>query len=451
MRRANWALLSLLASGAVLRLALIARSPGISFDVANLQLVALRFVASPLHTYDVNLLPAPFSVARWPYPPAALPLLALIQEIARTTGVGFSRLVRLPLAAADLGICLLVYVTLAARGESRRRCLSGAALVALGPCFFFVSAVHGQIDALAWLPGVAAVALWERNTEPHRALLAGLLIGIGAAVKTVPILLVIALLPTARTRREASLLLVSAVALPLLALLPFFATTPDGLRAVRDYRGVPGYAGLSLFAEPKLSYLFFRGAGPAFSSVVRVMRDNTTLMVAGPILAVGAVLWHRRVPAARGAAALLLIFYVFSPIVLPQYFLWAAPFLLLAGYQRATALYQLVLLPVLVASYLNQLLGRTSHFVVLNRDLLLYVYVPLVAIATLGFAVGVWLLVAGSGPSWRTGRGPHDRRVRTRRELPPVPPAPTDSGPRDRSTRGPGRAPPRRRSKPGSV
>lgn len=393
-RRFHRLLWALLGAGLLLRLGLIVRSPGVAPDIASLHLVAELFLADPLTVYDVNVAsPAQTAANRWPYPPALLPVVGATDVAADLSGISFERLVRVVLVAADLAIALLVRGALAARGAPARAQLAAVALVALGPCFFFVSAVHGQIDAVAWLPALAAVLLWDARSERPRALLTGLALGAAVAVKTTPLVLLLALLASARSRREALTLVAVTVAVPALALAPFFLAAPEGLTALGGYRGIGGRGGLTLLVQPELALLQLSGVIPELSAVTEFLLDHTALVLAGPLLLVAAALRHRRTPAPVAAVAVVLTFYLFSAVLLPQYFLWVVPFLLVAGFLRAAALLQLALLPVLIAVYLNLLDPQRREPIVLGRELVLYGYVPLVMAITAGFAVGIVVLL----------------------------------------------------------
>ena len=223
----------------------------------------------PLGVYDA--LPHVGDV-RWPYPPAYFPWVYASGVLASHGGPSLEFTIRLAPIAANLGIAFVVQDFLGQRGAERSTRLAGAALVAPGPSFLVVSGYHGQFDAVAFLPAVLALTLWERDL-PRRALWAGLLIGLGGALKTVPLLLLVALLPSVRTRREAAVL-VGAAALPVLAALAPFAiagTLPD--LHVFTYRGIPGAGGLSLVADPRIVEIYMgQGApalGPAFTFLVQ--------------------------------------------------------------------------------------------------------------------------------------------------------------------------------------
>lgn len=416
----------LLAAGLLLRLVLIVRSPGVAPDIASLHLVADLFLADPLAVYDINVATEMQSAAnRWPYPPGLLPVVGAVDVAAGLSGISFERLVRVVFVAADLAIALLVRHALAARGATAHAQLAAVALVALGPCFFFISAVHGQIDAVAWLPALAAVLLWDARRDRPRALGAGLLLGLAVAVKTTPLVLVLALLASARSRREAFTLVGATVAVPALALAPFLLAAPEGLSALGGYRGIGGRGGLTLLVQPELALLQLSGVIPELSGMTEFLLDHTALVLAPPLLLVAAALRYRRTPAPVAAVVVVLTFYVFSAVVLPQYFLWVVPFLLVAGFLRTATLLQLALLPVLVAIYLNLLDPVRPEPIRLGRDLVLYGYVPLVAAITAGFAVGIVVLLRrptappGLSSDWPAAPMTRSRRRAERRAAVP--------------------------------
>ena len=134
--------------------------------------------------------------------------------------------------------------------------------MALGPTFGMVSGYHGQFDSVAILPAVVALYLWERLETPSRGLVAGGLVGLGGIFKTVPLVMLVALLPTVRSWREAGWLLGSAAAVLVVASLPFLvATRATYEAAVRDYHGFPGVGGLSLVVQPDLAGAWLGGGG----------------------------------------------------------------------------------------------------------------------------------------------------------------------------------------------
>jgi hypothetical protein len=184
--------------------------------------------------------------------------------------------------------------------------------------------------------------VWELKPS-RRALLCGLLIGLGAATKTVPGLMLLALLPTAVDRREGVTLAATAVAVPALLLAPFLLADFNGATAVFDYSGAPGLGGLSLVLQPNLpaDWLTVDQLHVSGASQWLVDRQGLPLMIA---LAAAAVFLFRYRPAARdGAVFVWLIVYAFTPNEFLQYSIWGIPFLLMAGYVRTVIVIEAVL------------------------------------------------------------------------------------------------------------
>ena len=181
-----------------------------------------------------------------------------LAAIARATSEPFWAIFKLPSILADAGIALVLWWGLRLLGSSRTQRLIAVALVALGPSFVLISGYHGQIDAVAALPALAAVIVWQRGGE-NRALEAGALIGLAAAIKTVPLFMVLALRPTARSRREVAVLVFTSLIIPLVSLAPFLiADTHVTIHGLTTSKGVPGYGELSLLQQPHLpGYQYF--------------------------------------------------------------------------------------------------------------------------------------------------------------------------------------------------
>jgi hypothetical protein len=351
LRGSKW-LWILVGVGTVGRLIWAFASYGHYFDMESYRIVDNALLADPLHFYShvTFVVGDGIEQFRWPYPPLFLPWILATGGIENATGLAFSSVIQIPSILADAAITLLVYSFLRWRGAGERICLIAAALIALGPPFVVISGYHGQIDSLAILPAVAALIVWELAPD-RRALLAGLLIGLGAATKTVPGLMILALIPTARDRREAVTLVVAAVAVPALLLAPFLLADPSGASGVFDYSGAPGLGGLSLVLQPDLAadWLTVDMLHLTSASQWLVDRQGLPLMLA---LAAAALFLLRYRPAARDAAVFVwLVVYAFSSNEFLQYSIWGIPFLLMAGYVRSVLVVEAVLLVPFVLSY----------------------------------------------------------------------------------------------------
>lgn len=287
---------------------------------------------------------------RWPYPPGYLPVVLGADGLASLTGIGFERLIRLVPIAADAGVALVVAHLVGVRGASERTRLTGAALVAFGPVFAGVSAFQGQIDAVAILPALAALAVWEQGGE-RRALAAGLLIGAGTAVKSVPLLMLLALVPAVRSRREALTLVGAAVAVPLAALAPFLLKDAGDVVEHLSYRGFAGLGGLSLLVQPDFPAAAITKEGLPQNGALDLLIDAGGAIVAVALAAVAALVVARRPPPVEAAVVVWLTPLVFGVNFFLQYLVWALPFLIVAAGMRRAAAIQLLALPALIVFY----------------------------------------------------------------------------------------------------
>ena len=340
---------AIVAAGTVARLVVAALTEGLAFDVESFAVVRRALADDPLEVYGT------VGLYRWPYPPGFFGWIELAAGLERATGVAFVNWVQLAPIAADAGLALLVAWYLRRRGLGERVALAGAALVAFGPSFLLISGYAVQIDSVAILPAAAALVVWERGGRSAgdagrpsgwvgadgRAWQAGLLIGLAAAIKTVPVLMLLALLPTARDRREALVLVACAVAVPVALLSPFLLADPHGVWRLRDYKGIPGMGGLTLVVQPELAERWLTNpVGP--NAINRWIAGHSTLVNLLAIGPVAAFLLARRVPAPRAAAILWLAVWAFGTGFFFQYLVWGLPFLLLAGLLRAALAVQLV-------------------------------------------------------------------------------------------------------------
>jgi hypothetical protein len=333
-------------AGLIARLVVAFTTYGVVFDVDAYGLVRTSLGHDLLHVYsDTN---------RWPYPPGYFLWIAASAGIEGLSGLHFSDLVQVPPILADGALAWLVQDYLGHRGATERTRLAAAALVALGPAFAIVSGYHGQIDSLAVLPGVAGLVLWERKPQwRRRALASGLLIAAGALVKTVPLVLLFALLPSARSRREAVSLVGAAVVPVVLALAPFALADPGGVETALRYHGVPGVGGISLLVQPDLARVWMNEVPVAATGVTNALFHFGGAITGAVVLAVGAFLFRYRPRAVEGAALLNLALWAFGINFFLQYVIWGFPFLIMAGYLRQVAAAQALMLPATVLAYLR--------------------------------------------------------------------------------------------------
>lgn len=368
---------ALLAAGLLARLIWNFVTYGLAFDVDSYGLVAQAIDDHGLSFYGAVNEGEP--VPRWPYPSGFVPWIEVSQRLDRHLGLPFEHMIQVPSILADIGIAWLVQHHLGWRGASGTVRLVAAGAVALGPAFAYVSGYHGQIDAVAILPGLAAVVLWERRADASRALWAGLLIGAGAAVKTVPGFLVLALLPTARSWRERILLVGTAVAVPLVLLAPFLAKDYDGVRESLSYSGRPGLGGISMLVQPGLVENWFHGERFEYNAASEWLRSNASAFTTVAVLAAGLVAYVRRMPAPEAACLVWLAVFAFGASWFPWYVVWGLPFFLLVSVRAALALQVAVLIPMTLVYFGGDWLDQPQY---VYFPIMLAVWVAVLAAAT---------------------------------------------------------------------
>jgi hypothetical protein len=153
--------------------------------------------------------------------------------------------------------------------------------------------------------------------------------------------MVLALLPTARSRTEAMKLTAVALVLPFALLAPFAIADLAGVRSSLGYHGTPGGGGLHVLVQPGLADF----SGRALTGVSRLLQDLNLLLVAVTTLGLSALLRRRRVEPVRSAAILWLGVFVVGVDWFPQYLVWGLPFFLMTGWIAWTAVLLAVLLP----------------------------------------------------------------------------------------------------------
>jgi len=339
----------LIGIGVVGRLLLAFTTDGQRFDLQSYALVNSALHADVFGVYHQldNFSSPPYG--RWPYPPGFFAAIVPIASAAHHLGLAFTSLIRVPAIVCDALIAWLVADHLGRRGHSEVSRLLAAALVTIGPSFVAISAFHGQIDSVAILPAVAAVLLWTRTDARWRAPAAGALIGLGGAIKTVPLLMVLALAPSARSPREALELVLAAGGVALAIVAPWLVFDGPGKSLMWRYRGGPGLGGLSLLAEPSLPLTVFSHGHDMVRGAAQVLYEGSRWITGGALVATAALLVRRRPDPVHAAILIWLAVWVFGVTFFLQYLIWGMPFLLLAGRLRAViALQALVLAPTIL-------------------------------------------------------------------------------------------------------
>jgi hypothetical protein len=374
----------IIAVGVVARVIVAFRTYGVTYDIDSYVAVDGALGQDPLQLYSlVN--GDPYS--RWPYPSGFLPFIVLAHAGQDLVGGPFHGWVQMPQILADGAIAWLVQSFLGRHGASDRTRLVAAGLVALGPSFAFVSGFHGQLDSFAILPAVVAVYVWDLLPPgPRRAVVCGLLIGAGIALKTAPGLVLLALLPTARDHRERLTLAAVAAAVPVIGLAPWLLADPSGtLDALRSHRALPGIGGISVLVQPELSQLWLGRDVVGLSPATDWLQERQTLIVALGVAPFAALAYVRRMAPAQAATMLWLAFYAFGIAFAFQYAVWGLPFALMAGYLRPVAAVQAALVLPAILVHWQPIDGPVE-----------WIYVPLMIAVWIGVVAALARTALGS-------------------------------------------------------
>jgi len=382
-RRAKWAgwiaghyellLWALIAAGIAIRVVIAFATYGLGPDIDHQQVVSDRLVSDPLHLYGVG-------GKVWPYPGGFLPLIYICRTAAGHFGLPFHGVIQLPEIIADGAIAWLCQWWLGRSGRPPHERLLGAGLVALGPSFILISGYHGQIDSVATLPALMGWMAWSSGHH-RRGIAAGLLCGLGAAVKTPLFFTVFALLPSARSRCERVTLVGLAALVPALSVAPFLAAAPHmTLEALSSNHGVP-LGGWGLLVQPNLTDILIHGHPVVITSATKTVLDFQNLIVAAAVALAAAFVYRRRSEPAEAAVLIWLAVLASNPEWAYQYVIWGLPFFILARrYFEVAALQLLLVLPAAELYF---------HFGV---SLIGWSYLPLSA--------AIWLCLVAATVAW---------------------------------------------------
>lgn len=384
-KRGRLILAAIIAAGLVIRIVFAIGTVGVRYDLESYRITSDLLLSVRLHVYEAVVsrsIETGETALRWPYPPGLFPWLLIVAALRRLPGVPLFALLKVPMIVADLLIAIALAL-FGGRFVSERGRLQAAALVAFGPSFFLISSYHGQIDSVAILPGLLALLVWGRASPRQRALIAGAFVGIGIAIKTVPVALLGALVPQARSRLEAMRTIAAAAAVPGILLAPFLLATPGATATALRYIGAPGLGGLSLALQPNLPEGWLLGRDIRLMPWTEFLWDWAGAVVLAVLLGLTLLFLVRRVEPADAAVLIWLGIYALAPTFFFQYLVWGIPFFLLAGHLRWTGLLQIVATAPTLITILRPW----------EQSWVLWVYVPLMIALWVGFVVAFVVLI----------------------------------------------------------
>ncbi len=288
----------------------------------NFDLDSYRVVAD-LVLKGQDVYTAPAALDRYPYLPLQMYWMAGAAWASQATGWPFGLLVKLAPIGADVGLALLIRALALARGDTAAGALQAGLSYALHPVAIFVSAYHGQFDAIPL--GLTFVAIRYMPAAPAWA---GAWLGLAVLDKSWPVLFVPNFLATLRGFRRQVVLLAALAAVPIIGIGVYLglhgtpALTLIG-RAIGYNHGV-GIWGYTYFAN--LLALLAPGQTGPLNWLITYGRYLTLLGLAVVWLRVG-----RRQDPTAGGLTMMVAFLALSHAFAVQYLVWVIPFAVLEG------------------------------------------------------------------------------------------------------------------------
>lgn len=286
---------------------------GAGYDIESYQIVGNLILGGK------DVYTAAETANRYPYLPLDLYWSALAHWLSVATHLSFTKIVRLAFIAADTGIAIVLFW-----GLKRRTVLTqafrGGMLYALNPIPVFISAFHGQFDAVPALCLLIAIL-----TVHNSALVSGSWLGVGILAKSWPVFGLPSLF-VRTTRKRRALFLVGVILAPLLGVgvyVNLFDSSASAVlgRALGYNRGV-GVWGYTYLVR-LLAYI-----APAFQSTFNWLVANGRYIT----LAALGLVWlfrARKEQPAGGVLTILVTFFATTHAFAIQYLLWPIPFAIL--------------------------------------------------------------------------------------------------------------------------
>ncbi len=305
-------------------------------------------------------------VNRHPYLPFYLYWLAAAWKITQVGGFSFVQVVRLLPIATDVGLTLALFWGLCQRNP--QWAWRAGLLYALNPVAVFVSAYHGQFDALPGLFILLAVIELARE-RPARS---GVSLGLGILAKSFPVLALPSLFWAARTWRSRIALVLGAVFVPLVGVgvysLWFSASPWLILHRALTYNwgvGIWGYTYLLRMAAQVFGH-------PNLYRWVLVWGRMLTLFFLALVF-----LWRaRKENPARGILLVLLTFFALGHAFSIQYLVWLLPLAVWNGEFRWVQRYTLGAFAYMFLVYFSLILQTTITNLLPFQQADLYLIIP---------------------------------------------------------------------------
>ena len=314
---------------------------GAGYDIKSYEIVGNLVLSGK------DVFASPETANRHPYLPFQMYWMGFAVWLADAMAMPFVKVVRLAPIVADVGIALILFSCLR-RSGSLKDALRGGLLYAVNPIPVFVSAYHGQFDAIPAILLLLSVVSVERAP-----LLAGGWLGLGILNKSWPVLAFPSLFVTARELRDRLRFLGGVILVPLMGvgiyLLCFRGEVWTVLRRALGYNWGIGVWGYTYFFR-LLSIVEPRLAAP-FAWLAHYGRYLTL-----GILGLAWLLRARMESPEASTLTILVVFFAVTHAFSIQYLIWVVPFAVLSQDDRWLARYTLGAFSYMLLAYTTLIL-----------------------------------------------------------------------------------------------
>jgi hypothetical protein len=292
---------------------------GAGYDIESYQIVG------NLVLHKENVYTSQEAMRRHPYLPLQMYWMAFSLWFAQTFNLPFVKIVRLAPIFADAGIATWITLRLHNR-LPLPSAFRGGLLYALNPITVFVSAYHGQFDAIPVLLTLVAIEVIEVSP-----LGSGLVLGLGILDKSWPVLALPSLLAAVRNWRQRFSLALGCVLIPALGTLAYALLFKASLWAI-IHRAISYDWGIGVWGYTYFFHLL-SVLNPAhsepFAFLVHYGRYITLTLLGGIWL-----WWARKEPVGSGVLTILVAFFAVTHAFSIQYLTWPVAFAVLDGGRR---------------------------------------------------------------------------------------------------------------------
>ena len=283
---------------------------GAEYDIESFR------IAGSLILQGKDVYASPLAIDRHPYLPLQMYWMATAVWIADNLNLSFVAIFRLLPIFADLGVALLLFHII--RVKDQQAAFHGALWYALCPIPVFVSAYHGQFDALPIFLIILALHYVGKSTW-----LSGAWLGFAILAKSWPVLALPSLIKGERKLREKASLMLFAFLIPLIGVTVYSILFKADVwnvvnRALSYNRGVGVYGYTYFF---RLLWGFDLVNKQVFEFAINYGRFLT--------LAIMGLVWISRARKEAPAAGILTVLITFLAVTHAfaiQYLGWLIPF-----------------------------------------------------------------------------------------------------------------------------